>query len=151
VSDERDDRLRGLMMAALDGEIDDEGRRELDAALAADPDLRAEWDSLGRTKQATARVALRSPPEEVWDGYWNSVYNRTERGIAWILITVGAAVLVGWGAWAALDALLQDTVLPTFLKFAILVLVAGGALLLLSVIREKWFTARRDPYKGVQR
>lgn len=151
MSDERDDRLRGLMMAALDGEIDEAGRRELDDALERDAALREEWESLHRAKDATRRVALRSPPDEVWDGYWTSVYNRTERGIAWLLVTVGAAVLVGWGAWVALDALLRDSGLPVFLKIAVLVLVAGGALLLVSVIREKWFTARRDPYRGVQR
>jgi len=150
VSDERE-RLRARMMAALDGEIDDAALEDLRRSVEADPELREEWERMNLVKQATARFTLRTPPEEFWDGYWESVYNRLERGLAWILVSVGAAVLLGWAAWHAVDALLRDESVPRFIKLAIFAVGLGGILLLGSVAREKWLAARRDPYRRVRR
>ena len=150
MSEDRD-RLRERMMAALDGELDDTERAELDRRLSRDPELREEWEQMTRVKEATVRFSLRIPPEEVWDGYWQSVYNRLERGIGWLLVSVGAAVVLGWVAWSVVDALLQDQTVPGLLKLAIFAVLLGGILLAISVVREKWFTGRRDPYRGVRR
>jgi len=138
-------------MAALDGELDDAEREDLDRRMAEDPELREEWDRMSAVKEATGRLRLRTPPDEVWDDYWQSVYNRAERGFAWIVVSVSAAVLLGWGAWRALEALLADRDVPIVLKVAVFGVVLGGIVLLVSVVREKWFTGRRDPYRGVQR
>jgi len=79
------------------------------------------------------------------------VYRRFERGAAWILVSVGAIVLLSWGLWQAVQDILGDTELPTFIKAGILALVAGGVILLVSVIREKLILRRSDPYKDVIR
>lgn len=150
MSDDRE-RLREWMMAALDGEIGEPERAELTRALERDPALRQEWDRMNEVKRATTRYAMRTPPEEVWESYWVSVYNRMERGLAWILVSVGTIVLLGWTAWEAVDALVRDTEMPGYLKIALFAIVLGGILLGVSVVREKWFTGRRDPYKGVVR
>ena len=47
--------------------------------------------------------------------------------------------------------LLADSEIPAFFKTAIFAMVMGGIILSLSVIREKWFTHRKDPYKEIQR
>lgn len=145
------DRALERMMAALDGEIDPAGREELDAMLRSDAGLRSEWDRLRKVKEATKTMTLRKPPEEVWDRYWVSVYNRMERGVGWILASVGAVVLLSYGLWNAIGSLLEDESLPWFLKGAILLLIVGGMILLVSVVREKLFTARRDAYKEIER
>jgi ferric-dicitrate binding protein FerR (iron transport regulator) len=148
--DERD-RAHHLMMAALDGELADADRAELDRFLAGDERLRKEWTQLGRVKEVTKTMAYREPPDEIWDDYWTSVYNRTERGIGWILASIGAIVVLGYGIWIGLQELLADTDLPAFLKLGIFALLLGGLVLLVSVIREKLFTRGKDPYKEVQR
>lgn len=145
------DRLRRMMVAALDGELSPPERGELDGALAADAELRAEWERLRGVKEVMKTMSLERPPEEVWEGYWLSVYNRLERGLGWILVSVGSVVLVGFGLWEAVQGILADTSLPGFVKVAIFVLLLGLVALALSVVREKLFTARRDPYKEVQR
>jgi len=139
------------MMAALDGEIDAAGRDELDRMLSADPELRAEWSRLERLKEVTNTMKLEKAPEEVWDRYWVSVYNRLERGIGWVLGSIGAIVLVSFGLWKFVAALLADTEMPGFVKAAILLVLVGSAILLVSVVREKFFTHRRDPYKEIER
>lgn len=145
------DRALQLMMAALDDEIDATGREELDRMLRSDPGLRSEWERLRKVKEATKNMTLRKPPEEVWDRYWVSVYNRAERGIGWILASVGATVLVSFGLWKFVEALFEDKSMPGFIRVSILLLIVGLAVLLVSVVREKFFTGRRDAYKEVER
>jgi hypothetical protein len=154
VSDEGRDpreRARNLMMAALDDELSSDEKAELDRMLEGDAALRVEWSRLQRVKEVTASMSYREPPEEIWDSYWTSAYNRIERGLGWLLFWFGALVLIGWGTWFAVQELLADSEIPGFFKTAIFALVLGLIILGLSVVREKWFTRRRDPYKEIQR
>ncbi len=148
---DRDERLRHWMMAALDGELGDAERQQLEAKLASDPELAAEWQRLNNLKELTAMSTISSPPKEVWGSYWHSVYNRMERGVGWILVSLGTLVLVSYGLWEAIHELLADSEVPGFVKLAMLALGTGVATLLLSVIREKIFVRRHDPYKEVER
>ena len=145
------DRVLRLMMAALDGEIDGAGRAELDALLRSEAGLRSEWDRLRGLKEVTAMMTLKKPPEEVWDRYWVSVYNRLERGVGWVLVSIGAVVVGSYGLWSAVRAILRDAMMPWVLKGALLLLIVGGVMLLVSVVREKYFTHSRDAYKEVER
>ena len=140
-----------LMMGALDGELDAAEQAELDGLLAADPALQAEWARLKQVKEVTSTMALRSPPDEVWESYWSSVYHRVERGVGWILASVGAIVLLAYGLWTAAQHLMADTSIPTVIKAAVFMALLGTAIILVSVAREKWFVHRSDPYKDVQR
>jgi hypothetical protein len=92
-------------------------------------------------------MKLNSPPEEVWDRYWTTTYRRAERGIAWLLVIAGGLVLAGYWIWHVVEALLADTGTPLFLRAAIAAVAIGALILVVSVVREKIFTARRDPYQ----
>ena len=140
------DRARALVMAAVDGEISDAERRELDDLASRSPALAAEWTRLARVKEVTVGMTLQQLPEEVWDRYWGSVYARVERGVAWVLISLGAIVLSGYGLWHAMGVLLADSGVPLFLRVAMAAVGLGAAILVLSVVRERLFTARRDRY-----
>ncbi len=144
-------RARRLMMAALDGESTPEERRELDRMLETNSEFREEWKQLNRVKEVTSAMALREPPEEIWEEYWTSVYNRTERGIGWLLLSLGSIVLLGYGAWKWVEAVFQTEELPLLPKVAILGVAFGLSILVVSVIREKLFTKKHDAYKEVQR
>ncbi len=145
------EQVRHWMMAALDGELAQRERSQLDRILQADPELQSEWERLSRTKEMMKMFEARKPPPEVWQDYWQTVYNRVERGIGWILFSVGLIVLCGYGLWQAVDGLLADTQMPSFLKAALFAMGLGAIILALSVIREKLFTRRRDPYKEIER
>jgi hypothetical protein len=145
------ERVNRLMMAALDGEISSDERRELDGVLERYPEIRREWEMMGRLKEVTGAMTYKKPPEEVWDRYWTGVYNRIERGIGWILVSLGAVVVGAYGAWKWLEAIWGEAGLPLFVKIAIMTLAVGLLVLAFSVIREKLFTHRRDPYKEIER
>lgn len=149
--DDRGDRVRQRMMAALDGELSRQQRAELERELASDPGLRAEWERMSKVKEATHSMSYRQPPEETWDHYFESVYNRMERGLGWILVSFGALVLTGYGLWEFVHRLLVDTSVPAAIKIALFALLFGGAILLVSVIRERLFVGRTDPYREIKR
>jgi len=145
------ERVRHLLMAELDDELSAVERQELERLLAEDPALREERARMMRVREVTNAMTMREPPAEVWESYWQHVYNRVERGLGWILFSVGVAVLLVWGAWHAVDALLASSEIPGVIKLAIFAGAAGGLVLLWSVFREKIFTRTRDPYREVQR
>ncbi len=148
---ERLDRARELLMRALDGEISEAEREEMETLLAADPELRAERERLAHVKEVTMGMKPRNPPEETWDGYWNSVYSRLERGIGWILVSVGAIVVGGWAVWTGTRELIADPSLPGLVKAGVLALGFGLVIVLVGVVRHRLFVYRSDPYKDIQR
>lgn len=145
------ERARQLMMGSLDGELTEAEQEELEDLVRDDPALRAEWEQLERVKEVTRQMAYNEPPREVWDTYWSGVYRRFERGIAWVLVSVGAIVLISWGAWRAIEDIVADTSMPIVVKLGIGALTVGLVALLVSVAREKLFARRSDPYKDIVR
>ncbi|HUF48971.1 MAG TPA: hypothetical protein VMM93_14230 [Vicinamibacterales bacterium] len=148
-------RARELMMAALDGELQPGERQELDALLERDRTLAAEWERLSRVKEATRMMMFRQPPEETWDRYWASVYNRAERKVAWLLVGAGAVLLVAWWLRHAMpglvEALFGASDIPVIVRGGLVALVTGGLLLVVSVLREQISSHRGSRYKGVSR
>lgn len=148
---QHEERARRLMMGALDAELSRQEQAELSQLLAGDAVLEAEWIQLQRVKEVTQGMVLRRPPNEVWDGYWTGVYRRLERGIGWILLSLGAVVLMSWGAWEGVQQLLRDVETPTVVKIGILAVIVGVVVLFISVVREKLIVRQNDPYKDVIR
>ena len=81
----------------------------------------------------------------------NSVYRRIERGVGWILVSIGAIVLLSYGLWSGVGELLRDTTVPWYVRGAVMSLLAGFAVIVVSVVREKFFMRERDPYREVER
>jgi hypothetical protein len=145
------DRVNRLMMEALDGEISAAERGELDGILDAHPEIRKEDEMMSRVKEVTGTMTYTKPPEEVWDRYWTSVYNQFERGVGWILVSIGTVVVATYGAWKWLEAVWGEAGLPWIVRLGIIAVAAGLFVLAVSVIREKLFTHRHDPYKEIER
>lgn len=154
MNEERTDPMEERMdqlMRALDGELDAAERTAFEARLAEDPELREEWRRLSRAREATMGMKLRHPPEEVWDGYWTSVYSRTERGLGWILVSFGVIVVGGWAAWIWVGELLADTTMPLIVRLGMIAMFTGVVILAVSVVRHRINVLRTDPYKDIQR
>jgi ferric-dicitrate binding protein FerR (iron transport regulator) len=145
------DHAHALMMAALDDECSSAERLELDALLAARPELAPDWSRLRRLKEVTMTLEIARPLEEEWDWYRRSGLHRAERGVGWTLIAVGGGVLAATSLWLWLESWLASD-LPLFVKISLGSVMVGAALLLVSVLRERWVLSRRDPYsKEVER
>jgi len=141
------ERFQRLLMAAIDGELDDQSRLQFEHFVQHYPECQAEWRKYAKLKEVTQTMQFKNPPPEVWENYWRSVYNRLERSLGWILLSLGAVILLTYGGFKAIEALLADTEIELVMKIAILAVIAGAAVLLVSVLREKLFTARTDKYQ----
>ena len=145
------ERIRQMMMASIDGEISSADEAELKRILLGDPKRAGEYEQLKNLKMMTSQTKLKAPAPELWDNFNRRVFTKIERGIGWILFTIGAVVLLFYGAWAALSELLTDPELAWWLKSAIVAAVAGAIMLFVSLIRERIYLNKHERYKDVIR
>jgi len=138
-------------MAYLDGEMEAEARRRFEEHLEACPACRAELDALRRVKEVTAGMRLSDREDRDWELYWGRVYNRMERGAGWILLSIGAIVVLVFGAYHAFLSIWRDASLPAVVRIGIGCALLGIVVLFVSVARQRLYAWVRDPYRRVQR
>lgn len=85
------------------------------------------------------------------DRFWLGVYSRLERGLAWILVSVSAALLLGYWAWEFATAFLADAGVPAVVRLGTAGLLLGILLLLLGLVRERIRARAADPFRRVRR
>ena len=145
------DPIKILMMQALDHEISAGDEAKLTAHLKECSRCRAEFQKMQNLKEVTIEMKKSLLPEMVWDEYWRHLYNRLERGVAWIFISIGAIIVLGFAAVQFVQSVLNESDLNSLEKFGILTLTFGFVVLLISVLREKLMLRSHDKYREVQR
>jgi hypothetical protein len=125
--------------------------QEFQSLINSNIELKQEYEEQKRIKEVLRKMKMKNPSKEVWDSYWMGVYNRVERGLAWIVISIGALIFFGYASYETVNAFVNDTHTPPLAKFGITLLIFGALILIFSLIREKIFTSKRDKYKEVQR
>jgi len=147
VCDDHKDQLMGY----LDNELSDEQRRRFEEHLTGCPDCSGELDGFKKLKAITDEVSLAEPEDRMWQDYWGGIYNRIERGIGWIMFSVAAIALAIYCGFKAIEELVKDPTIEITLKIGLLTLIAGLAILFVSILRERLYFWRRDRYKDVRR
>ncbi|HQG48301.1 MAG TPA: zf-HC2 domain-containing protein [Sedimentisphaerales bacterium] len=142
---------RDSMMAYLDNELNEEHKRAFEDHLASCADCTRDLAEFRKLKAMTDGVAFVEPEDRVWEQYWGNVYNRIERGIGWILVSVAAIALLIYGGFEAIESIILDPTLGIFLKIGLLALLGGGVILFVSVLRERVYFWSRDRYRDVRR
>ncbi len=140
-----------LMEKYFDNDLNIEEKAEFDNLLESNVHLKEEFFEQKRIKEVLKKMKLKNPSKEVWDSYWMSIYNKVERGIAWVAVSIGALIFFAYVAFESVQAFISDTETPSLVKFGIGVFVFGILILLFSIVREKIFTSKRDNYKEIQR
>ena len=146
-----DERHRQLLAGYVDGELSPDERAAFEKELAANPELRAELDEFRSLKEVTDTMTYADLPDEVWESYWANIYRKTERGLGWILFSIGAIVLLCFGAWEAFSSLWTDPGSPLWLKVGLSGLTVGAIILLVSFARERVFAYNRERYREVMK
>jgi hypothetical protein len=145
------ERFQQLLMGAVDQELTSTELKKFNQLVETDPGFRKEWQQYKKLKEVTQAMKFKSPPKEVWDNYWMNTYNKIERGIAWIIFSIGAIILITYGLFKAVEAIIADPQLEGIIKIGIIAVLLGLVILLVSVAREKLFVRKSDPYKEIQR
>ncbi len=145
------DRLMELIVKEVDGLSTLDERHELGNLLKQNPEFQKELLEQKKIKEVSSKMKIKNPSSEMFDSYWMRVYNRIERGIGWIVFSIGAVILITYGLFKFVETMIADSQLELIVKVGIIAIVAGLAILLVSVIREKFTIRKTDKYKEVQR
>ena len=142
---------KDIMMGYLDNELSNEQRRQFEEHLTGCSDCKAELKEFRKLKAITDEVTLVEPEDKIWQDYWSSVYNRIERRVGWIVFSVAAILLAIYGGFKLIEEIITDSSVGILLKAGLLVLIAGLAILLVSVSRERLYFWQKDRYRNVRR
>ena len=144
-------KIKELISSFYDGELDEKQRKLVKNHLEECYECRKEFEEMGRFEEVMSQMVLKKPPKEAWQMYWTSVYNRLERGVGWILFSIGAIILLFFGAYKLVEGIIQDASVPLILKIGILSVLGGLVVLLVSLLREQLFVRKRERYKEIEK
>jgi hypothetical protein len=139
------------MMGYLDDELDDAQKKTFEEHIESCKDCAAELEQFKKLKKVTDSVKLAEPEDTLWEHYWSGVYNRFERGIGWILMSITGIALIIYGLFKLVEGIIKRPEVELILKIAILAFIAGLAILLVSILRERLYFWKKDRYKDVRR
>ena len=142
---------KDLMMGYLDNELSNEQKRQFEEHLTGCSECKAELKEFRKLKAITDEVTLVEPEDKIWQDYWGGVYNRIERSVGWIVFSVAAILLTIYGGFKLIEEMIKDPNIETMLKAGLLVLIAGLAILFVSVLRERLHFWQKDRYRNVRR
>ncbi|MBN1880102.1 zf-HC2 domain-containing protein [bacterium] len=140
-----------LITGFVDGELDGEQSQRLMSHLKDCATCRKELERVKIIKKALDMVAIRTPEDEFWDGYWAGIYNRLERNTGWIFLILGAVVLCSGGSLLFLRNVLFADDTPVWVAVGGVFAIIGIIMLLVSLIRERVRINRHERYKDVRR
>ena len=142
---------RIALMGYLDGELADDRRQALEAHLAGCDPCRRELAQFRTLKEVIDPMRIKEPTDQMWEEYWGGLYNRMERGIGWILVSIGSIVLISFALIEWVQAILEAEDLAWYIRGSIILVVIGLVVLLVSATRERLFLHRKERYKEVER
>jgi predicted anti-sigma-YlaC factor YlaD len=145
------EKLKELVSSYLDGELGQEEREMVEKHLEECSECRQAYREMSELGEVIGKMTLMEPPKEAWRMYTESVYNRMERRIGWILVSIGAMVVLFFTGYEMLKGLIQDPTVPLVLKAGILCGMGGLVVLLVSLVRERLFVNKRERYKEIEK
>jgi hypothetical protein len=140
------ERFQSDGMRFLDDELTAEERRQFEEHVKSCDDCGRELREFGRVVDLTNDFKLKAPDEEFWARYWDDLSHRLERGAGFFLMIGGIVVVLLYAVYKAVTS-------PDFLTFkgiSIAVILLGLVVIFLSVVRERYYERKNDPYKGVR-
>ncbi len=130
----------------VDEELDANQREQLEGHLHTCESCRRELEELVQMKESLAMIQFKDPLDAELDRYWGGVYNRLERGLGWISFSLGAILLLCWGAFAMIEEVIQDPGVSMMVKIGMVALIVGAVILFVSLARERLMIQRKDKY-----
>ncbi len=130
------------LMRYIDKEMENQERAEFEKHLETCETCKGLLRDFSMVKEVTEKVKIADMPEAAWEKYWEKIYNRIERSVAWFLFIIGALILNGYWIYRAIT----DPSLHNIVGLGVMLMVAGFAILFLSVLREKRAVNKVDRY-----
>ena len=142
-----DSRWEVLAMKAVDGQLTDAERAELDALLAADPARRRLLDDLLGIKDTTDALASRIRASATAEPLTPGPGGRSLITIGLVSMLIGYLVVAGF----ALSAYIADPAVPMPAKIGSCVAALGGLSIFTYVLVGRLRGYKHDPYTEIDR
>jgi hypothetical protein len=147
-----DEEIQQLMMKIVDGVASQEEEQALAQAIKGNEKWEAELRAFKKIKEVTENMQFKELPDSYWDGYWKDVYRRTERTLAWILMSIGLMITLGFCGYLGLARFYSDPEVSVVLKVGVSLAALGGIIMIVSIARERLFARKWERYeKEVER
>ena len=145
------DEFKALLMGYLDEELTHEEVLRVENHLRECQGCSLELEDFRRLKGVTRDMRVLMPDDKYWEDYWSHIYNRLERRIGWILMSLGAILLTSYGLYEILEKFVLGPDIPWIIRIGIVAFVVGICALIVSVLRERLFFIKSDKYERVKR
>lgn len=135
----------------FDEALSEEEKKELKRLTSKDKKVAEELKEMDKLKEV---IDMLEPvdPEREWEKYWSSLYNKLERGIGWIVLSIGAILTFTFVGFQFIKELIRDPQIALYAKVGFVALILGFAILFVSVLRERLTLYKTDKYsKEVKR
>ncbi len=146
-----DDAFKPLLMGYLDGELTELETLRMEGHLRDCAGCTAELEEFRKLKEVTQNMRVVMPDDKYWEIYWSNVYNRIERRVGWILLSLGSILLTSYGLYYVVARLLLQGDIPILVRLGVVALVVGLCTLVVSVLRERIFFSKSDKYERIKR
>jgi hypothetical protein len=148
----KDEEIQNLMMKVVDGVASQEEERVFTEAIYGNERWESELLAFKKIKEVTENMRFKELPDSYWSGYWQNIYRHTERAVAWILLSVGLMIILGFAAYMGLSRLYTDPDISIIMKVGVSLAVPGGIIMIVSIMRERLFARKHERYeKEVER
>jgi len=149
------EKFQPLIAGLIDGELTTDEATDLNRHLTRCSDCREEHEKLRSASGKLDTISFIEPEDEVLENLWKSPFNRFTRNAGLWLVIGGYTVLILFALWQMIfhidfrDIFDPDSETIPQLSFAAIII--GFFVLLFNVIRERWRTLKKDPYKNIKR
>ncbi len=143
---------KSMISAYVDDELPPDQQKRLKDHLASCESCKRELAEVTALKKELDMIKFSEPTDAELNRYWSSIYNRLERGVAWVLFSLGAIVLLCYGGFKLVEEIVRDPDIQWWVKGGVLALVFGTVILFVSLLRERLAVRKVDKYsKEVER
>jgi predicted anti-sigma-YlaC factor YlaD len=142
-------KIKELISSYHDNHLSESQKRMIEKHVQQCEECHRELEEMEKFEEVMQKMELKKPPKEMWQVYSTSVYNRLERRIGWIMLSIGAIIMIFFGGYKAIEGIIEDPTTPLIFKIGILTAMGGLAILLVSIGRERIFVRKRERYKEV--
>lgn len=135
----------------FEGTLSNEEETELKKLISKNYEIGKELQDMDKLKEVIGMLEPVSP-ERDWEEYWSSLYNKLERGIGWVVFSIGVILTLTFFGLQFIKELLRDPQISLYAKIGFIALLLGFIILLVSVVRERIILSKTDKYsKEVKR
>jgi hypothetical protein len=147
-----DEEIQQLMLKVVDGVASPKEGELLANAIRGNEKWESELRAFKKIKEVTENMQFKELPDSYWSGYWKDVYRSTERTLAWILLSIGLMIVVGFAAYMGLAEFYSNPEVGLALKVGVSAAIAGLIIMIVSIGRERLFARKHERYeKEVER